>query len=342
MHARSIIYAAVLAACSPTVWAATGNVEVYGSFSLDVGLPTHEIHSEVTESSGSFFDRVFSTSTPGETVTITPAFPVPAGNGYTVTARTNQGSNHLYAQASTIPLGSFGVGGLSAWYDRATITGGVGTGTAQFTVQLNGVVDVGSIVGLTSYSLTASSLHPSLIDYEAPASTPFTPVLQHVMFASPYNDTAALAGLFAPSIDGSTPPDESVLFGASLILKPGSGQVINTTLTGTFNFNYGEAFYLTSVFNADLINTSLFTPFCPFSNECPAPLMVDGTGATTLDFSNSANLVGIVLPEGATASFASGNDYNVTAVPEPGEWLMMLAGLGLVAWRARRRNAVLA
>jgi len=64
---------------------------------------------------------------------------------------------------------------------------------------------------------------------------------------------------------------------------------------------------------------------------------VDGTGATILDFSNSANLVNIALPEGATASFASGNTYNVTTVPEPDAWLMLLAGLGLVGWRARRR-----
>ena len=50
-----------------------------------------------------------------------------------------------------------------------------------------------------------------------------------------------------------------------------------------------------------------------------------------------AHLVGIVLPEGANLSSAAGAAYNVTAVPEPGEWVLMLAGLGLVGWRVRRR-----
>lgn len=79
-------------------------------------------------------------------------------------------------------------------------------------------------------------------------------------------------------------------------------------------------------------------PFCSFTIEgtCSAP-PIDGTGATTLDFSNSANLINIALPEGASASFASGTAYNVTAVPEPGEWMMLLAGLGLIGWRARHR-----
>ncbi|ODU02847.1 MAG: hypothetical protein ABS89_05330 [Thiobacillus sp. SCN 63-1177] len=74
--------------------------------------------------------------------------------------------------------------------------------------------------------------------------------------------------------------------------------------------------------------------FDVFGDPVPTP---DGTGATILDFSHSANLVNIALPEGATASFASGNVYNVTAVPEPDAWLMLLAGLGLIGWRARRR-----
>lgn len=87
-----------------------------------------------------------------------------------------------------------------------------------------------------------------------------------------------------------------------------------------------------------LLDLGAFQSFCSFDVECPSNPPIDGTGATTLDFSNSANLVGIALPDGATASFASGHAYNVTAVPEPGEWLMLLAGLGLVGWRVRRRG----
>ena len=39
----------------------------------------------------------------------------------------------------------------------------------------------------------------------------------------------------------------------------------------------------------------------------------------------------------ATLSSASGTLYNVAAVPEPAEWLTLVAGLGLVAWMVRRR-----
>ena len=122
-----------------------------------------------------------------------------------------------------------------------------------------------------------------------------------------------------------------------LILTPGVGQSINITLHGTLNFTYGESFYLIGGLGASVLGEGLES-FCEFDigGAC-ATILKDGTGATTLDFSNSANLINIALPEGATASFASGAAYNVTAVPEPAEWLMLLAGLGLVGWRAQSR-----
>ena len=125
-----------------------------------------------------------------------------------------------------------------------------------------------------------------------------------------------------------------------LILTPGANQIVNATLTGTLTFTYGESFYLLSGLGVAVIGDGLES-FCSFGTigdtTCTAPVK-DGTGATTLDFANSANLVSIVLPQGATASFASGETYNVTAVPEPAEYLMLLAGLGLVGWRVRRRS----
>lgn len=43
-----------------------------------------------------------------------------------------------------------------------------------------------------------------------------------------------------------------------------------------------------------------------------------------------------------TFATAGSYEFAVTAVPEPHEWAMMLAGLGLVVWMARRRRAVAA
>jgi hypothetical protein len=37
--------------------------------------------------------------------------------------------------------------------------------------------------------------------------------------------------------------------------------------------------------------------------------------------------------------FASVTAYNLTAIPEPGEWLTMLAGLGRIGWRMRHKAA---
>jgi len=54
------------------------------------------------------------------------------------------------------------------------------------------------------------------------------------------------------------------------------------------------------------------------------------TGSTVLSFKNSgSDNVGLLL-----------DNVNVAAVPEPGEWAMMLAGLGIVGFMARRRRTV--
>jgi hypothetical protein len=261
-------------------------------------------------------------------------------------------------------LGSVGIGSFSGWYDQVSITGGTGIGIAQFTVQLNGSVDVGAIAGTAGYGLVTSSIHPSvlgtdiIVDVGTPTSPWFliasevNPVIGYSIFASPYNDPNQYSGLFGapptPTLDGIPAIDDpSKLLGGDagmgfpdldLVLTPGTGQGVNVTLTGTLTFTYGEAFYLISTLNTGLLDLNAFQSFCSFDIECPANPPIDGTGATTLDFSNSANLVGIVLPQGATASFASGETYNVTTVPEPAEYLMLLAGLGLVGWRARRRS----
>lgn len=347
MHVRLTALAATLMVSVTPAWA-TG-LPAYETYSAAADFGTNLFGSDPT-----YTQLLDTTTTPGATAQIN-------GSGYTASANTNMGSNHAYASASTMPANVLSAGSFSGWYDQVTITGGSGTGTANFTVQLEGTVDVGAMAGGLSYTLGASSVHPSLLTsntltFNVINTTPWaldaaTPIASYLIGVSPYNDTSILFSSTPYSTDptsGGIPaiPDLGPTLGGDagmgfpapdLVLTPGSGQSVNITLHGTLNFTYGEAFYLIGGLGASVIGDG-FQSFCSFTigDTCTPPVK-DGTGATTLDFSNSANLVNIALPEGATASFASGNAYNVTTVPEPGAWLMLLAGLGLVGWRARRR-----
>jgi hypothetical protein len=323
MNVRLAALAAALIACTTSAWAATSNVDVYGKLSMEVNLlPTHEVFTSAFDSGSVVFDpayvpQVASTSVSGDIASI-------AGNSYTASANTSLGSNHVYAQADVFTAPAYAAGSFSGWYDQVTITGGSGTGTVTFTMQLNGTFDVGAQAGGLGYALGTSSVHPSQLvsDASQPWGMSPNPIASYSLLASSYDDPSYLLGLLAEPVD--------------TVLTPGTAQSISTTLYGTFNFTYGESFYLIGGMAASLFDVSALQSFCSIeTGDCVPP--ADGSGATTLDFSNSANLINIALPEGASASFASGTAYNVTAVPEPGEWLMLLAGLGLVGWRTRRK-----
>lgn len=342
MQIRLCAISAALIACSNSAGAVT--------------LPTHETYSAAADIGSNFFtfDPLY---TPLTNILTTPGVPVSiAGNNYTASASTALGSNRTYVQAGSFPYGVFGAAGFSGWYDQVKITGGTGTGTARFTVRLNGTVDVGAIAGEMGYVLGTSNIPPSqlasgltsfnlLSKVQAWPLDAVTPITSYLLGVSPYTDASILFGaqdlprnVGIPSI-----PDPNYQLGGTsvataydLVLAPGAGQAINLALHGTISFTYGEAFYLMSGMSALLADG--LDPYCAFtiSDACTPPLK-DGTGSTTLDFSNSANLINITLPNGATANFASGASYNVTTVPEPGEWLMLLTGLVLVSWAARRR-----
>lgn len=286
---------------------------------------------------------------------------------YSAAARTTLGSNHAYAQASGFSNGALNVNSFSGWYDQITISGGTGAGTLQVSVQLSGSVTAGAYLGTAGFSLLASPVHPQELGSDMLAFNTLTTqpwglydtqvqaISTYNIVASPYNDPDIIAGLFSgPSgTDGgipTLPSDPSYQLGdddgmgfpeftIDLIVTPGTEHLVNVTLTGTLDFTYGEAFYLIGALGTNVLNDGLET-FCSFdiSGDPCVPTSKDGTGATTLDFLNSALLAGVILPEGASFASASGAAYNVTAVPEPGEWAMLLAGLGLVVWRTRRKT----
>lgn len=274
----------------------------------NTSLPTDETFS-------SAYDLESGTVDPSYTPQLSAAYntgdPVAISSStHSVFAQTAQGSNRVYLQQTgALSSSVLAATSDSTWYDRATITGGIGVGTARFSIHINGTVDVGAFPGAAGYVLSVSSLHP----FEGSSVAASWSLL-----ASPYNDISYANGF-------------------SQTLTPGVGQAIDVTLSGTFDFTYGEVFYVLGSLHSIAADLSFLLSSC--SPNCLPNSSLEGSGATTLDFSNSARLVSIVLPEGATASFASGATYNVTAVPEPAEWAMLLAGLGLISWRARCRSA---
>ena len=366
MHSRFIVIAAALAA-SPAVWAATSTVEVYGALSVYPGSGTYAAAADLGPnyySDPPFVPQLSTTDVANTLAAI-------ASTDYSAAARTTLGSNHAQAQASGFSNGALSANSFSGWYDQITISGGTGTGTGtmQFSVQLTGSVTVGAYLGVAGFSLLASPVHPEQLAQDLLAFNMLTTaqpwglqdsqvqsITTYNIVASPYNDPNMVAGLFAPpppdsgsgisgipSLSGDPLGNDSMgfpEFTIDLIVTPGTEHLVNVTLTGTLDFTYGEAFYLIGALGTSIMNDGLES-FCSvdISGDPCVPTPKDGTGATTLDFLNSALLAGIVLPEGATFASASGAAYNVTAVPEPGEWAMLLAGLGLVAWRTRRKTA---
>lgn len=67
-------------------------------------------------------------------------------------------------------------------------------------------------------------------------------------------------------------------------------------------------------------------------------LWMDTYNDSHLDMYNTASLNSIRVQPGMSLDFVSGSVYAVTAVPEPGMWLMLLAGLGGVRLRAHRQQ----
>ena len=292
------------------------------------------------------------------------------GDGYVATARTQPGRNQAFVRYDRDGQQSITRAG-SSWYERMTISGGTGTGTATFNVRLRGVVDSGRDQGGLGFTLSATSAQPAEPDVIGfagawqldPAQT--TKLIRYTLATSPYNDTSRIAGSYGsempsqqafpqsneirgiPSISDSgggtfpngpgmtyepVPPDT--------ILAPGAGQIVDLVLTGTFSFTYGEAFYLVGDLSAFIGDGLQSFTFFGASDQSASSSEPDTDIPTMLDFGNGAFLSSILLPDGAVASFASGTPYNVATapVPEPGEWALLLAGLGLVGWRARQRG----
>lgn len=247
--------------------------------------------------------------------------------------KTDWGSNHAsasttgYTPVSESYSGSFVVGGTtwpmqvktdtvsyafgrSIWEELYQIGGGTGTGQFTGTIHIDG-----SLSGLASGS---ASMNWSLRTFSNQL-------------------VASLTASYDTATDSWT---KGVYSNGAWTYTNGSGGLtINEDVVGSYSFTYGAALYLQS---------DLYTS-------------VNGNGSA--DFSNTVQFTGMKLPQDAAVFVLSGaraSDYGISfagngsgticsdlacavnggtqPIPEPETYALLLAGLGIVAWVARRRR----
>lgn len=256
----------------------------------------------------------------------------------TVTAqaggRTGWGSNHASASLSGFtPVdqdyhGHFVVGGISwpmhvqssnhasmtarsVWEELYQIGGGTGTGQFTGTIHIDGTLSGALGPGRASLDWSLTTFSNQLV----------------ASVAATYDAGADLWSM-------------NIFSNGQWTHTTGSGALtINEDVIGGYEFTYGSALYLKS----ELVTS------------------VIGNGSA--DFSNTVQFTGMRLPRGAAVYVMSGadaTDYGIgfagdgsgticqtlscavtatPAIPEPETYALLLSGLGVIAWVARRRNS---
>lgn len=277
----------------------------------------------------------FDTTTPLPNVTAGGTWAGDASQGMTTvtgqaSAKTGWGSNHAsasisgYTEVTQHYTGQYVVGGTSwpmtvdtkteaqavarsVWEELYQIGGGTGTGQFTGTIHLDG-----SLAGLLGAGQAS-------IDWTLRT-------FQDVVVASVY-------ARYDASTDRWT---KEVSSNGLVTVTSGTGALtLNEDVIASYGFTYGASLYLKSE----------LTTF------------VDGNGAA--DFSNTVQFTGMRLPESAAVYVYSGSSPTaygisfagsgagticqnlacaVTAVPEPSHHALLLAGLGVLGWVARRRS----
>ena len=251
----------------------------------------------------------------------------------TVTAnafgKTGCGSNHAsasisgYTEVTRNYAGEFVVGGTtwpmqvssqtaatavgrSVWEELYQIGGGTGTGQFTGTLHIDGSLSGPLGNGLATLDWTLSTFSDVVI--------------------------ASVSASFDASTNSWT---KSVLSNGIQTTTSGTGTLsFDENIIASYTFTYGAALYLKSDLStkvsgngtADFSNTVQFTGMrLP---EDTAVYVFSGTPATTYGISFAGNGSGTICQDLACA---------VTAVPEPGSYALLLAGLGVLGWVTRRR-----
>jgi len=204
-----------------------------------------------------------------------------SGSGYSASAQTDYGINQAASATSSNTVAY--AGGL--WWDQYTISGGSGTGTADFSALLHGTLSASGLAASgVGYVLAISSTLPSSFNIDFSSLTAA-------------NTSTWLTDQLAALNPGGAFPLAYYANGALY-----SSTTVNQAFNGQINFTYDTPFYIGA-----------------------ALLTVAGGNASTADFSNTASF-NITLGAGNTLTMAS-------SVPEPGAWIMLLVGLGMLVLR---------
>lgn len=190
------------------------------------------------------------------------------------------------------------VAGGSIWTDGFVVTGGSGSGTLNLSTRI-----AGSVSGQAemNYALFVSNQRfdlPTILD-GVDASVGFWALQLPDAVRVLHSGVANRCGMSHASSECGHVPFEN------------HQGPLEVTLTGSAPFTFGQTLYVASLFGGEV-----------------------GAFGGTANFFNSATF-GITAPAGATLASISGSQY-VAAVPEPGAWVLFLAGACLLVVSGRR------
>jgi hypothetical protein len=216
-----------------------------------------------------------------------------------------------------------------------------GYGEADYGVNKASVSLTGQVIG--SYTLDASNAlnpgHTGTVQTQALGSGQAY-WNDQVSFAAAAGVPAGSARSvsFSAQIDGSADAFGSYIFGLTLVDHAGHSQSVlsASAMAGS----------LSGTLQRQLSGTALVMPGETYTlyGDLIVYASTSGQGgaiAANEDFSHTARITGIALPQGLSASFASGSAKLggvVTAVPEPAPAALLAAGLGVIGWLVRRRT----
>lgn len=307
-------------------------------FGLDAGGNPNTVYGTLYYGSDYRSAAAYDQVTPVPNVTAGGTWAGDASQGMTtVTSNaygmTDWGSNHASASTSGFTAvsqsydGQFVVGGTS-WpmhVDSSNSTYAVGRSTWEELYQIGGGTGTGQFTGTIHID---GSLAGSLGNGNATLDWSLRTFSNQLVASVSASYDAAADYWYL-----------NVYSNGQWTYSDGSGALtINQDVIGGYSFTYGAALYLKS----ELVTS------------------VSGNGAA--DFSNTVQFTGMKLPQGAAVyvfSGASAADYGISfagngsgticqdlacaaggglPIPEPETYALLLSGLGVIAWVARRRS----
>lgn len=226
------------------------------------------------------------------------------------------------------------------------------TGTLDPSLHINGYGEAGYGVNKASVSMTGQVIGSYVLDAANALNPGHTGTVRTQTLGSGqafWNDQvtfSANAGVpaggarsvtFSAQIDGSADNFGAYLFGLTLVDHAGNRQSVLSAVAAAGS--------LSGTLQRQLSGSALVMPGEVYTlyGDLVVYATTSGQGgpiAANEDFSHTARITGIALPQGLSVSFASGSanlSGVVTTVPEPAPAALLAAGLGVIGWLARRR-----